>query len=305
MKKLVIALGGNALGKSAEEQRQIVQSTAVPLVDLIAAGYEIVLSHGNGPQVGMINLAFEKAGVKMPFPECGAMSQGYIGYHLQNAIHNELHKRGLQRGVVSLITQVRVDPQDPAFQHPSKPIGGFFTEAEARERQAAHPDRTYTEDAGRGWRRVVASPQPLDIVEIDMIRSLIHDKYIVIAGGGGGIPVEAEDGHLYGHAAVIDKDFESALLAQLVGADTLVILTAVEKVAIRFGQADQQGLDDVSVAELEVYREEGHFARGSMLPKVEAAIRFVKGHPERSALITSLEKALDGLAGKTGTHIHA
>jgi carbamate kinase len=303
MKRVVIALGGNALGKNCQEQRELVAQTAVPLVDLVETGLEVVLSHGNGPQVGMINLAFAKTAEGMPFPECGAMSQGYIGYHLQNAIYNELAKRGLQKPCASIVTQVLVDADDPAFFQPTKPVGPFYTAEEAERLAAVHPNHRYVEDAGRGYRRVVASPKPVDIIEKDLILDLVSQGYIVVAAGGGGIPVIQHEGRLEGVAAVIDKDFASARLAELVEADTLIILTAVDQVAINFGKPDQEELREVSVSQMRTYADQGQFAPGSMLPKVEAAMQFVTGAPGRKALITSLEKAAEGLAGKAGTLI--
>lgn len=303
-RKIVVALGGNALGKNAAEQKALVTQTAVPIVDLIEEGYDVILAHGNGPQVGMINLSFEKAGGDlMPFPECGAMSQGYIGYHLQNALYNELKRRGMAKNVATVITQVEVDENDSAFQNPTKPIGSFYSEEEADAIAKANPDYVMKEDAGRGWRRVVASPKPIDIIEKDIIRELVDNKNLVIATGGGGIPVIRKHGRLEGVPAVIDKDFASAKLAELVDADTLIILTAVEKVAINFGKENEEWLGDCSAAEMEAHAANGMFAKGSMLPKVEAAIGFVRSGNGRSALITSLEKAREGIKGETGTTI--
>ena len=307
-KRIVIALGGNALGNTPYEQLALVTETAKPIVDLIAQGNEVIIAHGNGPQVGMINLgmatAAEAKAIKsdMPFPECGAMSQGYIGYHLQNAIGNELAARGLTKDVATIVTQVLVDEADPAFQNPTKPIGAFYTEEQAREleREKGYAMR---EDAGRGWRRVVASPLPRRIVEIGAVR-LLWDHAIVITCGGGGIPViENPDGTLEGVAAVIDKDFAAELLAEEVDADALLILTEVEKVAIRFGKPDQQDLSNLSLSEAARYVEEGQFGVGSMLPKVQAAMKFVRANPGKKAIITSLDKCLDALDGKTGTVI--
>lgn len=307
-KKIVIALGGNALGNTPSEQLQAVKLTATSIVDMLEAGNHILIGHGNGPQVGMINLAMSiaseagSATPAMPFAECGAMSQGYIGYHLQNALQNELNKRKLSTPVVTLVTQVMVDEHDPAFQNPTKPIGNFYTKEEA-ERIREESGYTFKEDAGRGYRRVVASPKPVDIIEKDSINALIERGHLVIAGGGGGIPVISRDGVLEGVAAVIDKDFTSAKLAELADAEILIILTAVEKVAIRFGKPDVKWLDEMSLEEAQKYIEDGEFAPGSMLPKVQAAIEFVSSKKGRKALITSLDKAGEALKGKTGTII--
>ena len=307
-KKLVIALGGNALGNTPEEQLELVKETASTIVDLVEEGYDVVVGHGNGPQVGMINLAMEFSannGGKtpaMPFPECGAMSQGYIGYHIQQALKYALAARNRNYPVVSLTTQVVVDKNDPAFQNPTKPIGGFYSAEEARQLEQ---EKGYVlrEDAGRGWRRVVASPLPRKIVEIGAVR-LLWDHAIVITCGGGGIPVvENPDGTLEGVAAVIDKDFAAELLAEEVDADVLLILTEVEKVAINFGKPDEKDLDHLSLAEAARYAAEGQFGVGSMLPKVQAAMKFVRTNPGKRAIITSLDKCLDALEGKTGTAV--
>ena len=306
MKKIVIALGGNALGSTPAEQLELVRQTAKPIVDLIQEGNQVVIAHGNGPQVGMINLgmstAAEAGAIKsdMPFPECGAMSQGYIGYHLQNSIGNELAARGLAKDVATVITQVLVDEADPGFQKPTKPIGAFYDKA-AAEKIAAEKGYTMVEDAGRGYRQVVPSPKPIDVVEKNMIQSLIDTGHVVIAAGGGGIPVIRKDGRLLGTPAVIDKDFASAKLAELIDADMLVILTAVDRVAINWGKPEQKALGEMSVAEAERYCGEGHFAPGSMLPKVQAAISFAKAGG--TAIIASLENAAAALRGESGTHI--
>ena len=302
-KRIVVALGGNALGTNAQEQRELVRQTAVPIVDLIAEGHELVIAHGNGPQVGMINLAFDCGEVPpMPFPECGAMSQGYIGYHLQNAIREELLLRGLDRPVATIVTQVVVDTKDPAFQNPSKPIGSFYSKEEA-VKIAAETGFVMKEDAGRGYRRVVPSPKPVAVVEDRTVRALIDDGQVVITVGGGGIPVVREGDRREGVAAVIDKDFASEVLAEMIEADYLIILTAVEKVALNYGTPEEKWLDQVRVSDMEDYMAEGHFAPGSMLPKVEASVAFARSGKGRTALITSLENACDGIAGKTGTHI--
>ncbi|KAF5071567.1 Carbamate kinase 1 [anaerobic digester metagenome] len=308
-KRIVIALGGNALGNTPQEQMEAVRLTADSIVDLLEEGYEIAIAHGNGPQVGMINLAFEAAvntpasTPAMPFPECGAMSQGYIGYHLQNAIINEMRARKISQDVVTVVTEVQVDSKDPAFADPTKPVGSFYSKEEA-ESLAAERGYIMKEDAGRGYRRVVPSPKPIRIVGIKAIRSILDSGHVVIAGGGGGIPVvEDESRHLTGVAAVIDKDFTSELLAESLDADAFIILTAVEKVAIRFGKPDQQWLSDLTLAQAQEHIANGEFAKGSMLPKVEAAIKYAQSKPGRRALITSLEKAREALAGNTGTWI--
>lgn len=309
MKKIVIALGGNALGNDPESQKEAVRHTSKSIVDLIQEGNQVIISHGNGPQVGMINLAMDAASKsevstpEMPFPECGAMSQGYIGYHLQNAIQNELNKRNLNMAVATIVTQVVVDKEDPAFNNPTKPVGSFYSKEEADKMIAK--GFSFKEDAGRGYRRVVPSPKPVDIVEIESIKSLIAAGQVVIAAGGGGIPVIQGDNGLEGVPAVIDKDFSTAKLAELVDADSLIILTAVEKVAIRFGKPNQLWLADLTIEEAERYINDKEFAEGSMLPKVRAAISFASSKKGRKTLITSLEKAADGLLGKTGTIIHS
>ncbi len=309
MEKLVIALGGNALGNTAAEQLHLVTETAKSIVDLIAAGNEVVVAHGNGPQVGMINLglstAAEAKAIKadMPFPECGAMSEGYIGYHLQQAIGNELTSRGMNKPVATIVTQTVVSADDPAFQNPTKPVGAFY-DKETADRIAAEKGYTMVEDAGRGYRQVVPSPKPFDIVEKASIKALVDAGHVVVAVGGGGVPViRSKDGKVSGTPAVIDKDFGSELLAELLDADMLVILTAVDQVAINFNKPDQKGLDKLSVAEAKEYIAQGQFAKGSMLPKVEAAVKFVESKPGRKSLITSLEKAKEALAGKAGTVI--
>lgn len=299
-KKIVIALGGNALGNNCKEQIEAVRHTSKPIVDLIDAGNEVVIAHGNGPQVGMINLAMESKDV--PLPECGAMSQGYIGYHLQNAIREELKNRNIDKDVVSIVTQSLVDKEDEAFKNPTKPIGSFYSKEEAEELESKK-GYTMVEDSGRGYRRVVPSPLPISIVEENIIKSLIKEEHVVITVGGGGIPVIEDNGTLVGIPAVIDKDFASEKLAESVDADYLIILTAVDKVAINYGKPDEKWLDELSIEETERYIEEGHFAPGSMLPKVEAALKFAKSKKGRRALITSLEKAKDGIEGKTGTLI--
>ncbi len=306
-KRIVIALGGNALGNTPYEQLALVTETAKPIVDLIAEGNEVIIAHGNGPQVGMINLgmgtAAEAKAIKsdMPFPECGAMSQGYIGYHLQNAIGNELAARGIEKDVATVVTQVLVDETDPAFQNPTKPIGSFY-DKETAERIAKEKGYTMVEDAGRGYRQVVPSPKPIDVIEKNTVKALINDGCVVITVGGGGIPVVRREGKLYGTPAVIDKDFASAKLAELVKADALVILTAVERVCINWGKPNQESLSEMTVEQAEQYCKEGHFAPGSMLPKVKAAISFAKSGG--TAIIALLENAGKALKGESGTAVH-
>ncbi len=306
--KIVVALGGNALGNTPEEQLALVKLTAKPIVDLIEDGHEVILAHGNGPQVGMINLAMSTAAnseaktPEMPFPECGAMSQGYIGFHLQNAIREELLNRGLSIPVATVITQVIVDKDDQAFKNPTKPIGAFYTEEQANMLKETKGYQM-KEDAGRGYRRVVASPQPIDVAEKETVIALVKEGHVVITVGGGGIPVVVEGNKLIGVPAVIDKDFASEKLAEIIDADYLIILTAVEKVAIRYGQPDVEWISELSVEKAYQYIAEGHFAPGSMLPKVQAALKFAESKKGRKALITSLEKAKEGIAGQTGTLI--
>lgn len=306
-KRLVIALGGNALGKTPEEQLELVTKTAESIVDL-SEEYDLAIGHGNGPQVGMINNAFEYAALNgagtpaMPFPECGAMSQGYIGYHLQQSVRNELKKRGINKNVATVLTQVLVDEEDEAFKNPTKPIGSFMTKEEADE-IAKEKGYTFVEDAGRGYRRVVASPIPKEIVELDVVNSLIENDNIVITVGGGGIPVIDKDDKLEGIPAVIDKDRSSALLAEELEADMLVILTAVDQVMINFGKENEEAIKEMTLEEAEKYIGEEQFAKGSMLPKVEACMEFVENTENGIALITSLEKAAEALKGQTGTII--
>ena len=307
-KKLVIALGGNALGNTPEEQLELVKDTAKAIVDLVKEGNDVIIGHGNGPQVGMINLAMDYAAnggagtPSMPFPECGAMSQGYIGYHLQQAIQEELRRNKIQKGCAAIVTQVVVDAADEAFKNPTKPVGMFY-DKETADQLAAEKGFTMKEDAGRGYRRVVPSPKPVRIVELDMVNQLVEAGNIVITVGGGGIPVvESADG-LKGVASVIDKDRSSAKLAMDMKADMLVILTAVDRVCINFNKPNQQELAEITVAQAKQYIDEGHFAPGSMLPKVEACLDFVENNPDGVALITSLQRAKDALHGETGTII--
>lgn len=311
MNKIVIALGGNALqeaGKpaTAQAQLEVVERTSIYIADILEKGYHIVLAHGNGPQVGRLviqNEYAEPVTPAMPFDVCGAMSQGMIGYHIQQGLGKVLRSRGDHTPVATVVTQVVVDAEDPKFQNPSKPIGPFYTEEEAAA-IAAQKGYIMKEDAGRGWRRVVASPMPVEIVELDAVRCLVDNGFIVVTVGGGGIPVVRNAaGDLEGVAAVIDKDLASERLAEDLDADALVILTAVEKVSINFKKPDQKDLDAITPADARQYMAEGHFAPGSMLPKIEAAVKFVESKPGRKAIITSLDKAALALEGKAGTTI--
>lgn len=303
--RIVLALGGNALGDSLAEQMAAVQTTSNAIVDLIEQGHQVVVTHGNGPQVGMIHVAFEAASMTyahspiLPMSVCVALSQGYIGYDLQNALREALLNRGIEKPVATLITQVEVDENDPAFDDPGKPIGSFFSkeDAEAMIAKGAH----MKEDAGRGYRRVIASPMPIDIIEKETVQLMLDGGQIVITCGGGGIPVTRHGKHLKGASAVVDKDRASAKLAELIDADLLIILTAVEKVAIHFGKPEQQWLDRLSIDDAKRYLAEGQFAVGSMRPKVEAALAFAESRPGRKTLITMLTKAKEGIEGKTGT----
>ncbi|HHU4008180.1 carbamate kinase [Enterococcus faecalis] len=307
-KRVVVALGGNALGNNLTEQMTAVKQTSKAIADLIEAGYEVILSHGNGPQVGMIQLAMEEFSFNnpqypvVPLSMCVAMSQSYIGYDLENALQEELRQRNISKAVTTVVTQVVVDENDPAFKKPTKPIGRFMTKEEA-EQLVKEKNIQVMEDAGRGYRQVVASPKPKNIVELLTIQTLVDAGQTVIAGGGGVIPVIQEGNRLKGVNAVIDKDFCSERLAEQVDADLLVILTAVEKVCINFGKENQEALGNVSTEKMKQYAQEGQFAPGSMLPKVEAAIKFAESKPGRKTLITLLEKAKEGLSGKTGTLI--
>ena len=310
LSKIVIALGGNALGKNPEEQLELLESVAKIIVDLVKDGNQIVLTHGNGPQVGQILLAMDYSAngeaktPSMPFPECGSMSQGYIGYQLQQCLQDELERQGIKKDCATLITQVLVDPNDSAFQNPTKPIGMFYSkeEAEAIEKEKGY---TFVEDSGRGYRRVVPSPKPIDIIEKNVIRNLVNYDTLVIAVGGGGIPVIKTDKIelLEGVEAVIDKDRSAALLAREIDADVLLILTAVDKVCLRYNTPDQEDLDHLTVDEAKKYIDEGHFAKGSMLPKIEACISFVEGNSGKKAIIGSLEKANEAIHGESGTVI--
>ncbi len=308
MSRIVIALGGNALGSSPSEQLNIVKKTAKNIVDIAELGNQIIITHGNGPQVGMIyNAMSTYAKVKgvepMPFPECGAMSEGYIGYHLQQAIQYEIEKRHMRKKCITVATQVVVDKNDVAFDNPTKPIGEFLSKEEADKLSKVN-NCIYKEDAGRGYRRVIASPEPLKIVELKTIMKMIEDKNIVIACGGGGIPVIEKNNGYKGIDAVIDKDKTSALLAKEINADILLILTAVKKVKINFNTKDEQDINVMSLSDAKMFIDEGQFAKGSMLPKVEACVSFIeKTRGNNKAIITSLSKARDALKGKTGTTI--
>lgn len=307
MSKIVIALGGNALGKNPTEQLELVKNTAKEIVKIIKDRNEVVIAHGNGPQVGIINLAFDYASSNgetpsMPFAECGAMSQGYIGYHLQQAISKELSNNNINKNCVTIITEVEVDENDSAFNNPTKPVGMFYTEEKSKE-IAASKGHKFVEDAGRGYRRVVPSPKPVNIIELDVIKELVNNGNVVITVGGGGIPVIKSKDGLKGVDAVIDKDFASATLASKINADILLILTAVEKIYLNYNKENQIGLDEVTVNELNKYIDDEEFAKGSMLPKVEACINFLENNKNGTAIITSLDKAIDALNNKTGTKI--
>ena len=307
-KRVVVALGGNALGNSLPEQKIAVKSTAKTIIDLVEADCDVVVTHGNGPQIGMINNAMAaltrevEGQPNTPLSVCVAMSQAYIGYDLQNALHEELLNRGIEHlPTMTMVTQVLVDQNDPGFQNPTKPIGHFMTKEEAEYAEKNY-DYVVKEDSGRGYRRVVASPAPQEIIEIEAIKGLVG-KQLIVACGGGGIPVTREGNELHGAADVIDKDWTSSLLAQEIDADVLVILTAVEKVAINFGKENEKWLDEITVADAKKYAAAGEFAEGSMKPKVEAAIAFAESKKGRVSIITLLEKSKDGIAGKTGTRI--
>lgn len=309
MNRIVIALGGNALGKEPSEQLSLLENVAGIIVDLVEQGNQIVLTHGNGPQVGQILLAMDyanKNGVgtpSMPFAECGSMSQGYIGYQLQQCLQNEMRRRKIIKNTATIVTQVLVDSKDSAFANPTKPIGSFYTKEEA-DQIAKEKGFTFVEDAGRGYRRVVPSPKPMAIIEKNIIKELVQNDNLVIAVGGGGIPVVYTDGVLNGVAAVIDKDRSAALLAKEIDADMLLILTAVDKVYLNYNSENQVSLDTLSVKEACNYMDSGHFAKGSMLPKIEACIEFVKDNPTKKAIIGSLEKAALAINGESGTLIH-
>jgi len=309
MSRIVVALGGNALGNTPAEQREAVKHTAKILAPMVLSGHNLIICHGNGPQVGMINLAFEKgadagATPRMPLAECTAMSQGYIGYHLQNEIDSEIERQGGEGiPVITMLTQTIVDANDPAFQNPTKPIGSYYTKEQAKAFMEETGD-TYVEDSGRGWRKVVASPMPVGIYETISLQTLFYAREVIIAGGGGGIPIVKTEHGYEGVDAVVDKDFAASKLAELIDADYFFILTAVDKVAINFGTPKQQDLSEMTTLEAREYIEQNQFAPGSMLPKVEAAVAYAEAKKGRSAIITSLEKAQDALDGLTGTKIH-
>ena len=307
MSRIVIALGGNALGNTAAGQLEKSRAAAKSIADLVLLGNEVIIAHGNGPQVGQIRLAFEngsKAGTApfMPFAECTAMSQGYIGYHLQQSIDQELIARGKPAPVVSMLTQVVVDEKDPAFRNPTKPVGGYYDEETAKALMEKTGEK-YVDDAGRGWRRVVPSPKPVDIYEKAALKALVNAGQVVIACGGGGIPVVVRGERYEGVDAVIDKDFASAKMADLVDADIFIILTAVDRIAINFNKPNQRELSEMTVEQAKKYAAEGHFAPGSMLPKVEAACQFAEGRAGRKSIVASLEKASLALNGESGTAI--
>ena len=304
MARYVVSLGGNALGNNPREQKEALINVADAIASLIKDNHEVAIVHGNGPQVGMINLAFEtsKETPNMPFPECGAMSEGYIGYHIQNALYNSFKEQGINKTVSTVVTQVLVDKDDSLFLNPSKPIGSFYSQEEA-EKLALEKGYVMKEDAGRGYRRVIPSPLPIDIIEKEAIKALLNDKQVVICAGGGGIPVIKENNKLEGVAAVIDKDYASSKLADLINADYLVILTAVDNVCLNYHQENEKKLESISPNQLSEYLEEGHFAKGSMYPKVQACLNFVEKDKNRTAVIASLDKAKEAFKLKSGTII--
>ena len=307
--KILVALGGNALGDTPEEQKELVKHAADSVADLVEQGHKVVVVHGNGPQVGLIQSAFETANeVKpnmplMPLPECGAMSQGYIGYHLQNAIYNSLLNRNIHKDVLTVVTQTVVDPNDQAFKNPSKPIGKFYTKEES-EKMVKQYNIPMVDDSGRGYRLVVPSPMPIDIIEKNVIKELLENDHIVIASGGGGIPVIKKD-TLVGVSAVIDKDFSSAKLAELIKADVFIILTAVKRVSINFRKPNELEFSKLSVKEAKHYIDINMFGKGSMEPKIVAAVSFVEANKNGQAIIASLEDAALAVKGKAGTIIYS
>lgn len=308
MARIVVAFGGNALGNNPKEQQALIKKSVKDIVTLIKERHEIVISHGNGPQVGVINLAFEDSYENkdipyMPFPECTAMSQGYIGYHLQKGLRDLLEDEGIEKKVITLVTQVVVDKTDPSFKNPTKPVGPFYSEKMAKELMEQTGEK-YIEDAGRGYRKVVASPKPLKIVEIETIKDLVQSGHVVIACGGGGIPIFKQN-EAKGANAVIDKDLASSLMAENLEADILVILTNVYQAQLHYGTKDAEKIGMISVEEAQTYLDNGEFLKGSMAPKIEAAIQFVKGHPKRKAIITELKNLLPGLEGKNATVIYS
>ena len=306
MSKIVIAFGGNALGNNPKEQQALIKKAVKNVVPLVKEGHQILIGHGNGPQVGVINLAFEDSYANedipyMPFPECTAMSQGYIGYHLQKGLRDILEEEGLYKKVVTIVTQVVVDKNDPSFKNPTKPVGPFYSKRMA-EKLMAESGEKYIEDSGRGYRKVVASPKPLEIVEIETIRDLMKADHIVIAGGGGGVPIYKQN-EAKGANAVIDKDLVSSLMARELNADALIILTNVKQAELNYGKPDAQKVGSVSLETAKQYIEEGHFAKGSMLPKIQAAINFVEATGKK-AVITSLNNLENALKGVNVTEIH-
>ena len=306
--RIVVALGGNALGKTPEEQLSLVKRTAKQIVKIVKKGHEVIVVHGNGPQVGMINLAFDNAYQNnagtplMPFAECGAMSQGYIGYHLQQAISDELVRKNMVKRCVTVVTQVEVDPKDKAFKNPTKPVGMFYTKEQAIKIKK-EKGYAFVEDAGRGYRRVVPSPQPINILEQDIVKNLVENGNIVITCGGGGIPVVKETVGYRGVDAVIDKDFAACKLAMSIDASVLFILTAVSKVCIRYNTPKQKELSNLTLKQAKKYIQDGEFAKGSMLPKVEACVKFIENNPDGVAIIADLKEGLAALNGQTGTRI--
>ena len=306
MSKIVIAFGGNALGNNPKEQQALIKKAVKNVVPLVKEGHQIIIGHGNGPQVGVINLAFEDSYANedipyMPFPECTAMSQGYIGYHLQKGLRDVLEEEGLEKKIVTIVTQVVVDKNDPSFKNPTKPVGPFYSKRMA-EKLMAESGEKYVEDAGRGYRKVVASPKPLEIVEIETVRDLIKTGHIVIAGGGGGVPIYKQN-EAKGANAVIDKDLVSALMAKELNADRLIILTNVEQAQLHYGTPQAEKVGSISLEEAKHYVEEGHFAKGSMLPKIQAAMNFVEATGKK-AVITSLTNLKNALEGINVTEIH-
>ena len=309
MSRIVIALGGNALGNNPEEQKELVKIPAKKIVSLLKLGHDVIIGHGNGPQVGMIFNAFadaKKSNDKtplIPFAEAGGMSQGYIGYHMLTAIANELKKENISKDVVYLLTETIVDTNDTAFKNPTKPVGPFYASKE--EAIKNNPNSTIVEDSGRGYRKVVPSPKPIDFIGINAIKENVDRGTIVITGGGGGIPIIEKNNAYEGVDGVIDKDFALAKIASLVNADTLIILTAVDHVYVNYGKPDQKALVTANLKELEQYIKENQFAPGSMLPKIQAAINFVSSGKNKSAIIADLTKVEDALEGKSGTKIVA
>ena len=307
MNKIVVALGGNALGNNPKDQLEVVKKTVKNLVDLIEAGNQVIITHGNGPQVGMIHNAMANVDPTtteddMPFPESGAMSQGYIGYHLQQAMEQEFKKRNMRKNVVTVVSQVEVDKKDKAFKNPTKPIGTFYTEKDAKKMMRDSRD-IYKEDSGRGWRKVIASPEPKKICELQTIKKLVNNHTTVITCGGGGIPVISTPNGYKGVEAVIDKDRTSALLAKKLNANILLILTAIDQVKINFNKDNEQSLSKITVQEAKKYIDNKEFGEGSMLPKIEACISFLNHSRNKKAIITSLDKAIDAIKGKSGTTI--